>query len=136
MIKYDSPQGFFKHVAKDLATSHDFDDPSYDELKTVTVRLPAYQLLVIDALASAASMTRQNFVSGLINTSIGQAASGLASGFNSDLDPESAAVKFAFDERFNALPLKSQEYLFDVACAAVGLGTTTFEEAVSQMGEH
>ena len=136
MSNHDTPQSFFKSVAKDLAFQPDqgANDPD-NEIKSFTVRLPAYQMLVVDALASAAAMTRQNFLAALIDSSIGQAAAGLAAGFNPESEPDQAAFSFVFEERFKSLPIKSQEYLIDATSAAVGLACIPFDVVLAQMGE-
>ncbi|XID76132.1 hypothetical protein ACF3NA_11025 (plasmid) [Alkanindiges sp. WGS2144] len=105
--------------------------PEY-ELKPITLRLPAYQIAVIDAVASAGEMTRQEFLSHLFESSIGGAFIGLASGFSPSTSQEEAGTTLLNTTYFLALSEVARRFLIDTSFASLG-HEITMTEAVQIM---
>ena len=110
--------------------------PEY-ESKPITVRLPAYQLAAIDALASVGHMTRQEFLSNLIESSIGEAIVGLAEGLTPHDVSGNVVNDFLTAPAFQSLIDPARLFIFHSAIAALGhepYEEISMDEALSTMG--
>lgn len=137
------PQNHFYSIGSKLfeemvehAESLSPSTPDY-ESKPFTVRLPAYQLSAIDALASVAQMTRQEFISNLIESAIGESIVGLAQGLNPDDFSHNGVDSFLTSPVFESLVPPARAFIVHSSIAALGhepMESISFEDAISKMG--
>ena len=137
------PQNHFYSIGSKLfeemiehAESLSPSSPDY-ESKPFTVRLPAYQLAAIDALAAVGQMTRQEFLSNLIESSIGEAIVGLAEGLTPHDVSGNVVNDFLTAPAFQSLIDPARLFIFHSAIAALGhepYQEISMDEALSSMG--
>lgn len=110
--------------------------PDY-ESKAFTLRLPAYQLAAIDALAAVGQMTRQEFLFNLIKSAIGEAIVGLAEGLTPHDVSGNVVNDFLTAPAFQSLIDPARLFIFYSAIAALGhepYEEISMDEALSTMG--